>query len=80
MNSQIKSLKNKNRIKLLILWLIPFGLMLIASLIYWLVQNNHLTLSSKNEGELLIPPINIHELALTTNKNDLMLGRINGRW
>ena len=24
----------------------------------------------KNEGELLIPPINIHELALTTNKND----------
>ena len=41
---------------------------------------NHLTLSSKNEGELLIPPINIHELALTTNKNNLMLGRINGRW
>jgi cytochrome oxidase Cu insertion factor (SCO1/SenC/PrrC family) len=70
MNSQIKSLKNKNRIKLLILWLIPFGLMLIASLVYWLVQNNHLTLSSKNEGELLIPPINIHELALTTNKNN----------
>ena len=47
MNSQIKFLKNKNRIKLLILWLIPFGLMLIASLIYWLVQNNHLTLAVK---------------------------------
>ena len=68
MNSSIDSSKNKNRIKLLILWLIPFGLMLVASIVYWLVMNGYLSLGSKNEGELVVPPINISELALTMDK------------
>lgn len=67
MNSSISSSKN-NRIKLLILWLIPLGLMIIASIVYWLVINDHISLGSKNEGELVVPPINISELALTIDK------------
>ena len=70
MDSSNNLLKTQNRIKLIILWLIPFALMLVASVVYWLVVNGHLTLNSKNEGELVMPPINIHELALTIDKAD----------
>ena len=70
MDSSNNLLKTQNRIKLIILWLIPFALMLVASVVYWLVVNGHLTLNSKNEGELVMPPINIHELALTIDKTD----------
>ena len=51
-----------NRIKLLILWLIPLGLMGIAALCYYLVQSGKMSIGSTNHGEFMSPPLNIVEL------------------
>ncbi|NND38854.1 MAG: hypothetical protein HKO06_04620 [Pseudomonadales bacterium] len=51
-----------NRIKLLVLWLVPFGLMAIAGVCYYLVQTGQLQLNSKNNGVLIQPPIQLQQL------------------
>ena len=51
-----------NRIKLMVLWLIPFGLMAIAMFCYYLVQSGQMTVSSKNHGSLVQPPLQLNEL------------------
>ncbi|MGB5323960.1 MAG: hypothetical protein WBN40_00875 [Pseudomonadales bacterium] len=50
-----------NRIKLLVLWLLPFGLMAIAGVCYYLVQTGQMQIGSKNHGVLLSPPLQLHE-------------------
>jgi len=55
-------MRTKNRIKLLILWLVPFGLMAIAGLSYYLVQTGRLNVDSTNNGVLIRPPIQLNEL------------------
>ncbi len=57
-----------NRIKLLMLWLVPVGLMAIAALVYALVQSGQISIGSKNHGELIQPPIQLGKLAPTTDK------------
>ena len=59
-----------NRIKLLILWLVPFGLMAIAAAVYAMVQSGYISIGSKNHGELIRPPIQLSELAPTTNNSE----------
>lgn len=58
-----------NRIKLLILWLVPFGLMAIAAVVYAMVQFGYISIGSKNHGELIRPPLQLSELAPTTNNS-----------
>ena len=58
----------QNRFKLILLWMIPFGLMLLASVIYNLVQSGHISVASKNQGYLIQPPVQLGELVLTTDK------------
>lgn len=64
-----------NRIKLALLWSVPFGLMAIAGIVYALVQAGYINVGSKNEGVLIQPPIQLSQLALTTdidyNKSNL---------
>ncbi|MDB2409267.1 hypothetical protein N9W57_01425 [Pseudomonadales bacterium] len=57
-----------NRIKLVLLWSVPFGLMAIAGLVYTMVQSGYISVGSKNEGVLIRPPIQLSELALTTSE------------
>ena len=59
-----------NRIKLALLWSVPFGLMAIAAIVYGLVQAGHISVGSKNEGVLIQPPIQLSQLALTTDLDD----------
>ena len=59
----------QNRFKLILLWMIPFGLMLLASVIYHLVQSGHISVASKNEGYLIQPPVQLSQLALTSDKD-----------
>ena len=59
----------QNRFKLILLWMIPFGLMLMASVIYHLVQSGHISVASKNEGYLIQPPAQLSQLALTSDKD-----------
>ena len=40
----------RNRIVLLVLWMVPLGLMLLAGLAYWLQQQGLLEVDSKNRG------------------------------
>ena len=56
-----------SRIKLVVLWAIPFGLMAIAAVVYNLVESGVISVGSKNEGVLIQPPIQLSGLALTTN-------------
>lgn len=51
-----------NRIKLLVLWLVPVGLMAIAGAVYYLVQTGQLELGSKNHGALIRPPVQLHDM------------------
>lgn len=53
--------RRRNQIKLLILWLVPVGLMAIAGLCYYLVFTGQLTIGSKNNGDLLVPPPKLQE-------------------
>ncbi|MDG1293264.1 MAG: hypothetical protein P8O99_04055 [Pseudomonadales bacterium] len=69
-----------SRMKLVILWAIPFGLMAIAAVVYNLVESGVISIGSKNEGVLIQPPIQLNGLALTTN---VPLARDNiweGKW
>lgn len=50
-----------NRIKLLVLWLVPFGLMAIAGIVFYLVQTGQMSLGSKNNGVLMRPPLQLQE-------------------
>lgn len=54
--------RQRNRIKLLILWLVPFGLMAIAGVCYYLVNTGQLTLASKNNGDLIRPAVQLKEV------------------
>ena len=56
-----------SRIKLVVLWAIPFGLMAIAAVVYNMVESGVISVGSKNEGVLIQPPIQLSGLALTTN-------------
>ena len=56
-----------SRMKLVVLWAIPFGLMAIAAVVYHLVESGVISIGSKNEGVLIQPPIQLSGLALTTN-------------
>jgi len=56
------SQRRNNRIKLMVLWLIPFGLMAIAGFCYYLVQSGQMTVTSKNHGNLIQPPLQLNEL------------------
>ncbi|MGB1191891.1 MAG: hypothetical protein ACPG3T_03115 [Pseudomonadales bacterium] len=51
-----------NRIKLLLLWSVPFGLMALAGLVYTMVQSGYISVGSQ-------PPIQLSELVLTTSKD-----------
>jgi hypothetical protein len=51
-----------NRIKLMILWLIPVGLMALAGISYYLVQSGRMSVGSTNNGILIQPPIQLNEL------------------
>lgn len=53
--------RRRNQIKLLILWLVPVGLMAIAGICYYLVFTGQLTIGSKNNGDLLVPPPKLQE-------------------
>lgn len=55
-----------NRLKLIMLWMVPFGLMVIAAIVYGLVQAGYISVGSKNNGELIQPPVHLDKLALTT--------------
>ena len=69
-----------SRMKLVVLWAIPFGLMAIAAVVYSLVESGVINVGSKNEGVLIQPPIQLNGLALTTN---VELARDNiwaGKW
>lgn len=69
-----------SRMKLVVLWAIPFGLMAIAAVVYNLVESGVINVGSKNEGVLIQPPIQLNGLALTTN---VELARDNiwaGKW
>lgn len=55
-----------NRLKLIMLWMVPFGLMAIAAIVYALVQSGYISIGSKNNGELIQPPVHLEKLALTT--------------
>lgn len=52
-----------NRIKLLILWLVPIGLMGIAAVCFYLVQTGRMSIGSTNHGSLVNPPLQLLELA-----------------
>ena len=54
--------RRSNQIKLLVLWLVPFGLMAIAGITYLLVQSGKISLGSKNHGDLINPPVQLREL------------------
>ena len=56
-----------NRIKLALLWSVPFGLMAIAGIVYALVQAGYINVGSKNEGVLIQPPIQLSQLALASD-------------
>ena len=56
-----------SRMKLVVLWAIPFGLMAIAAVVYNMVESGVISVGSKNEGVLIQPPIQLNGLALTTN-------------
>ena len=58
----------QNRFKLILLWMIPFGLMILASVIYNLVQSGQISVASKNQGYLIQPPVQLSKLALTSSK------------
>jgi len=54
--------RRSNQVKLLVLWLIPVALMLIAGATYYLAQTGQLTLGSKNNGVLIRPPLQMTDL------------------
>lgn len=54
--------RRSNQVKLLVLWLIPVALMLIAGITYYLAQTGQLTLGSKNNGVLIRPPLQMTDL------------------
>ncbi|NNL57609.1 MAG: hypothetical protein HKO71_07635 [Pseudomonadales bacterium] len=61
-NSISPAQRRSNQVKLLVLWLVPFGLMAIAGLCYYLVQTGQMTIGSKNHGVLLQPPVQLHDV------------------
>ena len=74
-----KQIRN-NRIKLLILWLVPFGLMAIAAIVYGLVMQGKLSLGSTNQGDLIQPPKQMAEIALYDEAGELTTGAFDGKW
>ncbi len=67
----------KNRFKLILLWMVPFGLMILATVTFNLVQSGQLSVGSKNQGYLIQPPIQLSKLALTSDKgsDNIWLGK-----
>ncbi len=63
--------RRSNQIKLLILWLVPVGLMGIAGLCYYLVYTGQMTIGSKNNGDLLVPPPRMQEVFSQAPEADL---------
>ena len=59
----------QNRLKLILLWMIPFGLMILAGVIYNLAESGQISVASKNQGYLIQPPVQISQLALTSSKD-----------
>lgn len=55
-----------NRLKLLLLWMIPLGLMAIAGIVYALVQAGYMAVGSKNNGDLIQPAVQLSDLTITT--------------
>ena len=74
-----KQIRN-NRIKLLILWLVPFGLMAIAAIVYGLVMQGTLSLGSTNQGDLIQPPKQLGEIALHDEAGELVTDAFAGKW
>lgn len=69
-----------NRLKLFALWMIPFGLMAIAGLVFVLEQRGVISLGSKNNGILIEPPIQVSEWALTYDNNTDLEDLFDGHW
>lgn len=67
----------QNRLKLILLWMVPFGLMILASVVFNLVQSGQISVGSKNQGYLIQPPAQLGEYALTSNKDvdNIWLGK-----
>ncbi len=70
----------RNRIKLVMLWMIPFGLMAAAAVVYALVQAGYINVNSKNRGVLIQPPIQLSKLALTSASGELVEDLWLGKW
>lgn len=71
--------RRSSQVKLLILWLVPFGLMAIAGITYFLVQNGKISLGSKNHGDLISPPVQLQEL-FETSDDDALVKIWNDKW
>ena len=56
----------QNRLKLILLWMIPFGLMILAGVIYNLAESGQISVVSKNQGYLLQQAFRLSQLALTS--------------
>ena len=69
----------RGRLQLLLLWLVPLGLMAAAGVAYQLVVAGHLSLGSKNQGQLIQPPLQWGELAPTTSIDNEEAGSWKGR-
>ena len=69
-----------SRMKLVVLWAIPFGLMAIAAVVYNMVESGVISVASKNEGVLIQPPIQLNGLALTTNAPLVRDNIWQGKW
>ncbi len=52
----------RNRLLLLVLWMVPLGLMVLAGLAYWLQQQGLLEVGSKNRGHLIQPPVQLADI------------------
>ncbi len=63
--------RRRNQIKLLILWLVPFGLMAIAGVVYYLVQTGQMSIGSNNNGDLIRPPVQLQQLFEQSGHDDL---------
>lgn len=73
------SQRRSNQIKLLILWLVPFGLMAIAGSVYYFVYTGKITLASKNNGDLLVPAVQMKDVFETAD-NDELRDIWDGKW
>ena len=81
MTSEAKDIKQRrsNQIKLLILWLVPFGLMAIAGICYYLVMTGQLEIGSKNKGDLIRPAVQVKQV-LSAADDPALADVWDGKW